>query len=75
MDKYVCTDSFSIQWEDEDGGLTDKYGTVEKCSIWEISDKIGESDIRLNLVSGNSDFTWIDISLETLRNKFIKKLN
>lgn len=71
MDKYVCKKNLSIPFEDEDGGITDKFGVTKKDSIWKISDEIGESDVRLYLVSGDSDFGWMDITNETLETSFI----
>lgn len=72
MDKYVCKENLSIPFEDEDGRITDKFGVVKKGSIWKVSDEIGESDVRLYLVSGESDFSWMDITNETLKVSFIR---
>ena len=61
MDKYVCKENLTIPFEDDDGSITDKFGVAKKDSIWKVSDEIGESDVRLYLVSGESDFSWMDI--------------
>ena len=45
---------------------------AKKDSIWKVSDEIGESDVRLYLVSGESDFSWMDITNETLKVSFIR---
>ena len=72
MDKYVCKENLTIPFEDDDGSITDKFGAAKKGSIWKVSDEIGESDVRLYLVSGESDFSWMDICNETLEASFIR---
>lgn len=72
VDKYVCKENLVIPFEDDDGSITDKFGVAKKGSIWKVSDEIGESDVRLYLVSGESDFSWIDICNETLNASFIR---
>ena len=72
MDKYVCKENLTIPFEDDDGSITDKFGVAKKDSIWKVSDEIGESDVRLYLVSGESDFSWMDICNETLEASFIR---
>lgn len=72
LDKYVCKENLEIPFEDEDGRISDRYGVAQKGSIWKISDEIGESDVRLYLVSGDSDFSWMDICNETLEASFTR---
>ena len=68
--QYECVNSFEIPWYDEDERVTDTYGKVEKGSIWEMSAHRGEQPVRLLLMWGNSDFGYIDISVETLKVNF-----
>lgn len=67
---FKCVNRFKIPVYDEDERVTDKYGAVEKGSIWAVSTHRGEQPVRLLLRSGNSDFSYIDISVETFKGYF-----
>lgn len=67
---FKCVNKFKIPVYDEDERVTDKYGAVDKGSIWSVSAHRGEQPVRLLLRSGNSDFSYIDISVETLKGYF-----
>jgi len=71
INRYICIKGFHIPYFDENMSMTDRYGEVVKDSIWEVSEDISESDIRLDKVGGFSDFDFIDITNEDFNTSFI----
>ncbi len=71
MDRYICISGFQLPYFDEDMCITNKYGEISKDSLWEISEDISESDIRLDKVGGFADFGYIDITNEKFKTKFV----
>nr|DAE96914.1 MAG TPA: hypothetical protein [Bacteriophage sp.] len=71
MEKYKCIKEFYLPKYDENDSPTDEYGTIHKGSIYEYTEGyIGESDIRLYLEDGDDDYSYLDISYETLEKYF-----
>lgn len=68
--QYKCVNDLKLPWYDEEERITENYGTVRKGSVWELGTHRGEQPIRLHLRAGESDFSYIDISVETLRVNF-----
>ena len=73
METYKCVEEFDLPFFDEDGRMTDGFHKVSKDSIWEYAqDYTSDSDARLYLKDGNSDFEYIDITYERLNECFIR---
>ena len=68
--QYKCVKDLELPWHDEEEHITEKRGTVKQGSVWELGAHRGEQPIRLLLRAGDSDFSYIDISLEMLRVHF-----
>lgn len=75
MEIYKCIKEFEISFFDEDGRMTSKSHKVSKDSIWEYAhDYTSNSDCRLYLKDGNSDFEFIDITYER-KDKFFLRIS
>lgn len=71
METYKCIEEFELPFFDADGKMTGGIHKVAKGSIWEYAyDYTGNSDCRLYLKNGNSDFEYIDISYNNLEEFF-----
>ena len=71
METYKCIKEFELPFFDEDGRMTNCIHTVSKGSVWEYAhDYTSNSDARLYLKDGNSDFEYIDITFERLKGFF-----
>ena len=69
--KYRCIKEFELPMYDEWENPTDDYHTVHIGSIYEYEpDYVGESDVRMYLEDGDSDFDYIDITYERLEEYF-----
>lgn len=70
--KYECIKALRLSLFDEDGFDTDKYGYIRVGSVWETNNKanIIGGEIHLDKISGKSDYNWIEISEETLKESF-----
>lgn len=74
METYQCIHEFELPFFDEDGRMTDGFHKVSKGSLWEYAhDYTSNSDCRLYLKDGNSDFEYIDITYNRLE-KFFKRI-
>lgn len=73
METYKCIKEFELTFFDENGRMTDGIHKVSKGSIWEYAhDYTSNSDARLYLKEGNSDFEYIDITYDRMENHFIR---
>lgn len=73
METYKCIKEFELPFFDEDGRMTDGFHKVSKSSVWEYAhDYTSNSDTRLYLKDGNSDFEYIDITDERLKEFFVR---
>ena len=73
METYKCIKAFTLPFFDEDGRMTNGIHEVEKDSVWESSpDYTSNSEIRLYLKEGNSDFEYIDITYKRMEQHFIR---
>lgn len=73
MEKYKCIKSFDLPFQDENGFMTERYGVVNKDSIYEYDySYIGESEIRMYLKNGDDDFGYIDITKEMRKKYFVR---
>lgn len=71
METYKCIKEFELPFFDEDGRMTNGIHKVSEGSIWEYAhDYTSNSDARLYLKEGNSDFEYIDITDERMKNYF-----
>lgn len=71
MSRYICIKGFQLPYFDENMHATDEYAEIVKDSLWDISDEVGESDIKLNKIGGFSDFDCIHISNNTFNTNFV----
>ena len=73
MEKYKCIKEFELPFFDEDGRVTEGIHTISKGSIWEYAhDYKSNSDVRMYLIGGNSDFEYIDITYESMEKYFVR---
>lgn len=73
METYKCIKAFALPFFDEDGRMTNGIHEVAKDSVWESSpDYTSNSEIRLYLKEGNSDFEYIDITYKRMEQNFIR---
>ena len=71
METYKCIKEFELPFFDKDGRMTNGIHKVSKGSIWEYAhDYTSDSDARLYLKEGNSDFEYIDITYERMKKYF-----
>ena len=71
METYKCIKEFELPFFDEDGRMTSGIHKVSTGSIWEYAhDYSSNSDARLYLKEGNSDFEYIDITYERMEQYF-----
>lgn len=71
METYKCISPLGVPLLNEKGEMTGKYKEVLKGSIWEYAhDYSGNSEARLYLKDGNSDYDYIDITIEDLKAHF-----
>lgn len=68
--KYICKQSFSVRFYDDDDGFLDEFMTVEHGSVW----KINECDERIigGAVALDEDggSRWLEISNDHLEEYF-----
>ena len=75
MEVYKCTKEFELPPFDEEGRMTNGIHKVAKNSQWEYAyGYSSNSDCRLYLKDGNSDFEYIDITYDQLDN-FFKRIS
>lgn len=71
---YRCVESFELPFSDEDGSPTNGWGTVVRDSLWELNKGahcITGAQVHLEQVNNEChDFSWIEISYETLTRWF-----
>lgn len=73
MEIYKCVKEFELPFFDEDGRMTDGIHKVSVDSVWEYAnDYVSNSEARLYLKEGNSDFEYIDITYSRLDEFFIR---
>lgn len=73
IETYKCTKEFELPFFDEDGRITNGIHKVSKGSLWEYEhDYTSNSDARLYLKEGNSDFEYIDITYERKDQYFVR---
>ncbi len=72
--KYICTKEICLPKCDGDGfEIPNEYGFVKVGSIWERDDRsnfIG-GDVHLDSMDDDSDFGWIEMSFEKLKENFV----
>lgn len=72
--RYKCIKEMCLPKCDGDGfEIPNEYGFVTVGSIWERDDKTSfcGGDVHLDSLGGDSDFGWIEISLEGLEGNFV----
>ncbi len=71
--KYKCAKEICLPKCDDNGlEILNEYGIVKVGSIWERDDRtnfIG-GDVHLDSMDDDSDFGWIEISFEHLKENF-----
>ena len=73
METYKCIKEFELPFFDKNGRMTSGIHKVSIGSIWEYAyDYTSNSDARLYLREGNSDFEYIDITYERMENHFMR---
>ena len=72
--RYKCIKEIRLPKCDGDGfEIPDVYSLVKAGSIWERNDRVNfiDGEIHLDSLDDDSDFDWIEISSETLREDFV----
>lgn len=72
---FRCIEDFEVPWVDEDWGYpTENIGFVTCDSLWELEDNgnytLTGAEVRLNSIDDETDFSWIEISKDRLKNNF-----
>lgn len=72
---YKCIKEMCLPKCDGDGfEIPNEFGFVTVGSIWERDDRtnfIG-GDVHLNTLNDDSDFGWIEIAIEYLKENFVQ---
>lgn len=73
MKTYKCVKEFELPFFDEAGRMTNDIHKVSKDSVWEYAHVYtSNSNARLYLKEGNSDFEYIDITYERMEQHFVR---
>lgn len=70
---YKCIKPFDVTAVDDDGFSTDKFVSVEKNSLWKLSESsstIIGGECHLDCVDKNTKVSWIEIPREYLAETF-----
>lgn len=72
--KYKCIKEMCLPKCDGDGfDIPNEYGFVKAGSIWEKNDRmnIAGGDVHLESLDDDSDFWWIEVPSEGLKENFV----
>ena len=73
--KYKCVKEMCLPKFDEDGFvIPNEYGFVTVGSTWERDDYVNiiGCDVHLESLDNVSDFGWIEITLDDLKENFVR---
>lgn len=70
---YECIKDFQIENYDEHGFPKCEYSTIKSSSKWERDDEtdIIGGEVHLDSLDDDSDFGWIEMSIEKLKENFV----